>query len=47
MSTGEIPTWWQWAYWVSPMTYSYDALTVNEMLAPRWMDQPVTPIDSS
>ncbi|CAN6886391.1 unnamed protein product [Brassica oleracea] len=36
---GEIPTWWQWAYWVSPMTYTYDALTVNEMLAPRWMDQ--------
>ncbi|CAA7057995.1 unnamed protein product [Microthlaspi erraticum] len=36
---GEIPVWWQWAYWVSPMTYTFDALTVNEMLAPRWMDQ--------
>ncbi|KAJ0238477.1 ABC-transporter N-terminal domain-containing protein [Hirschfeldia incana] len=36
---GEIPIWWKWAYWVSPMAYTYDALTVNEMLAPRWMDQ--------
>ncbi|VVA97859.1 unnamed protein product [Arabis nemorensis] len=37
---GDIPIWWKWAYWVSPMAYTYDALTVNEMLAPRWMDQP-------
>ncbi|KAH0943589.1 hypothetical protein HID58_003226 [Brassica napus] len=36
---GEIPIWWKWAYWVSPMAYTYDALTVNEMLAPRWMNQ--------
>ncbi|KAF3534651.1 hypothetical protein DY000_02042785 [Brassica cretica] len=36
---GEIPIWWKWAYWVSPMAYAYDALTVNEMLAPRWMNQ--------
>lgn len=39
--TGEIPKWWKWAYWVSPMAYTYDALTVNEMLAPRWINQPV------
>ncbi|KFK38987.1 hypothetical protein AALP_AA3G185300 [Arabis alpina] len=37
---GDIPIWWKWAYWVSPMGYTYDALTVNEMLSPRWMDQP-------
>jgi ABC-type multidrug transport system ATPase subunit/ABC-type multidrug transport system permease subunit len=37
---GEIPKWWKWAYWVSPMAYTYDALTVNEMLAPRWINQP-------
>ncbi|CAN8270209.1 unnamed protein product [Cochlearia groenlandica] len=37
---GDIPIWWKWAYWVSPMAYSYDALIVNEMLAPRWMNQP-------
>ncbi|KAG4399275.1 hypothetical protein GLYMA_08G201300v4 [Glycine max] len=33
----EIPDWWVWAYWVSPLTYGFNALSVNEMLAPRWM----------
>ncbi|XP_057431805.1 ABC transporter G family member 36-like [Lotus japonicus] len=33
----EIPDWWVWAYWVSPLSYAFNALTVNEMLAPRWM----------
>jgi len=37
MVTGEIPDWWVWAYWVSPLTYGFNALAVNEMLAPRWM----------
>lgn len=35
--TGEIPNWWVWANWVSPLTYAFNALSVNEMLAPRWM----------
>lgn len=35
----KIPKWWIWAYWVSPMTYGYNALAVNELLAPRWMDK--------
>ncbi|XP_027336297.1 ABC transporter G family member 36-like [Abrus precatorius] len=33
----EIPDWWVWAYWVSPLSYAFNALSVNEMLAPRWM----------
>ncbi|KAK8584825.1 hypothetical protein V6N13_138771 [Hibiscus sabdariffa] len=36
---GEIPKWWEWAYWVSPLTYGYNAFTVNELFAPRWMNK--------
>ncbi|EHA8586807.1 putative ABC transporter G family member 42 [Cocos nucifera] len=35
----EIPNWWIWGYWVSPMTYGYNALAVNELFAPRWMNE--------
>ncbi|KAJ4718044.1 Pleiotropic drug resistance ABC transporter [Melia azedarach] len=36
---GKIPSWWEWGYWVSPMTYGYNAFSVNEMYAPRWMNE--------
>ncbi|CAL9009960.1 unnamed protein product [Prunus brigantina] len=36
---GEIPKWWIWGYWVSPMTYGFNAMTVNEMYSPRWMNK--------
>ncbi|KAL4583825.1 hypothetical protein LXL04_008409 [Taraxacum kok-saghyz] len=36
---GQIPDWWGWAYWVSPITYAYNAITVNEMFADRWMNR--------
>ncbi|KAJ0755524.1 putative ABC-type xenobiotic transporter [Helianthus annuus] len=36
---GQIPDWWEWAYWVSPMTYAYNAISVNEMFADRWMSK--------
>ncbi|KAE8673189.1 Pleiotropic drug resistance protein 12 [Hibiscus syriacus] len=35
----EIPNWWEWAYWVSPLSYGYNAFTVNELFDPRWMDK--------
>ncbi|RID54698.1 hypothetical protein BRARA_G02000 [Brassica rapa] len=35
----EIPEWWRWAYWISPLTYAFNGLTVNEMFAPRWMNK--------
>lgn len=35
----EIPKWWEWAYWVSPMSYAFNAIAVNEMYAPRWMNK--------
>ncbi|GKV27175.1 hypothetical protein SLEP1_g36377 [Rubroshorea leprosula] len=34
----QIPKWWEWGYWVSPLTYGYNAMAVNEMYAPRWMN---------
>ncbi|XP_047179867.1 ABC transporter G family member 36-like [Vigna umbellata] len=46
MVTGEIPDWWVWAYWVSPLTYAFNSLAVNEMFAPRWM-HPQTSSDRS
>ncbi|KAK0598474.1 hypothetical protein LWI29_034970 [Acer saccharum] len=36
---GDIPKWWQWGYWISPLSYGYNAFTVNEMFAPRWMNK--------
>ncbi|XP_047177398.1 ABC transporter G family member 36-like, partial [Vigna umbellata] len=42
----EIPDWWVWAYWVSPLTYAFNSLAVNEMFAPRWM-HPQTSSDRS
>ncbi|KAG6519908.1 ABC transporter G family member 42-like [Zingiber officinale] len=41
---GMIPNWWIWGYWVSPLTYAYNALAVNEFLSPRWMNQKVNGI---
>ncbi|KAI0487906.1 hypothetical protein KFK09_027729 [Dendrobium nobile] len=44
---GVIPNWWIWGYWVSPLTYGYNALAVNEFLAPRWMNKVVTETDGT
>ncbi|EFJ05502.1 hypothetical protein SELMODRAFT_137082 [Selaginella moellendorffii] len=35
----EIPKWWIWGYWISPLTYAENAISVNEMLAPEWDKQ--------
>ncbi|XP_015572858.1 ABC transporter G family member 29 [Ricinus communis] len=36
---GRIPVWWTWAHWVSPLSYGFNALIVNELLSPRWMNR--------
>ncbi|KAL0915683.1 hypothetical protein M5K25_016120 [Dendrobium thyrsiflorum] len=36
---GAIPTWWKWGYWISPLSYGFNALVINEFLAPRWMNK--------
>ncbi|XP_034695525.1 ABC transporter G family member 42-like [Vitis riparia] len=33
----EIPKWWNWGHWISPLSYGFKAMTINEMLSPRWM----------
>ncbi|KAK9666048.1 hypothetical protein RND81_14G156100 [Saponaria officinalis] len=34
-----IPGWLEWGYWVSPLSYAFNALAVNEMFSPRWMNK--------
>jgi len=43
MLTGDIPDWWVWGYWVSPLSYAFNAFSVNELFAPRW-SKPVSTI---
>nr|XP_043614363.1 ABC transporter G family member 35-like [Erigeron canadensis] len=35
----QIPSAWEWGYWISPLSYGYKAFSVNEFLAPRWMNK--------
>ncbi|EPS70689.1 hypothetical protein M569_04071, partial [Genlisea aurea] len=35
----QIPVWWRWGYWISPLSYGYNAIVINEMFAPRWMNR--------
>ncbi|XP_019448177.1 PREDICTED: ABC transporter G family member 36-like [Lupinus angustifolius] len=32
----QIPNYWIWGYWISPLMYAFNAFSVNELLAPRW-----------
>lgn len=32
----DIKSWWIWGYWISPLAYAENAISINEMLAPRW-----------
>lgn len=34
-----IKPWWEWAFWVSPLTYGQRAISVNEFTATRWMEK--------
>ncbi|KAJ0819535.1 putative ABC-type xenobiotic transporter [Helianthus annuus] len=35
----QIPNWWEWAYWLSPLSYIFKAITINEFLDSRWTSQ--------
>ncbi|KAJ1377530.1 P-loop containing nucleoside triphosphate hydrolase [Sesbania bispinosa] len=35
---GMIKPWWIWGYWVSPLNYGQRAISVNEFLSTRWME---------
>ncbi|GMI77982.1 Arabidopsis thaliana ATP-binding cassette G36, PLEIOTROPIC DRUG RESISTANCE 8 [Hibiscus trionum] len=38
----QIPDWWGWGYWISPLTYGFNGFTVNEIFASRWMNKPAS-----
>ncbi|PPD92547.1 hypothetical protein GOBAR_DD10505 [Gossypium barbadense] len=36
LSQDEVRKWWIWAYWISPMMYSQNAIVINEFLGESW-----------
>jgi ABC-type multidrug transport system ATPase subunit len=36
ISKDSIPVWWLWGYWISPMMYAQNAISVNEFLGHSW-----------
>nr|XP_011460946.1 PREDICTED: ABC transporter G family member 31 [Fragaria vesca subsp. vesca] len=32
-----IKPWWEWAFWISPLSYAQRAVSVNEFTAARWL----------
>ncbi|KAI7741348.1 hypothetical protein M8C21_029253, partial [Ambrosia artemisiifolia] len=32
----QLPNWWEWAYWLSPLSYIFKSITINEFLDSRW-----------
>ncbi|CDP04831.1 unnamed protein product [Coffea canephora] len=36
LSHDKIKKWWIWGYWISPMTYAENAISVNEFLGNSW-----------
>ncbi|XP_039118156.1 LOW QUALITY PROTEIN: pleiotropic drug resistance protein 2-like [Dioscorea cayenensis subsp. rotundata] len=36
ISKDDIQPWWIWGYWISPMMYGQNAVSINEFLDPRW-----------
>lgn len=36
LPAASMPSWLEWGFWVSPLTYGEIGLTVNEFRAPRW-----------
>jgi len=34
--TDKVKKWWIWGYWISPLMYAQNAISVNEMLGHSW-----------
>ncbi|KAK1273115.1 putative pleiotropic drug resistance protein 7 [Acorus gramineus] len=32
----DIKKWWKWGYWISPLTYAQNSVSVNEFLGHKW-----------
>ncbi|KAF8393290.1 hypothetical protein HHK36_021531 [Tetracentron sinense] len=40
LSRDDVQKWWLWGYWISPMMYGQNAITVNEFLGESWRHVP-------
>ncbi|WOL09018.1 ABC transporter G family member 31 isoform X1 [Canna indica] len=36
ISKDSIPNWWIWGYWISPLMYAQNAISINEFLGHSW-----------
>ncbi|CAD5187842.1 unnamed protein product [Musa acuminata subsp. malaccensis] len=36
ISKDSIPSWWIWGYWISPLMYAQNAISINELLGHSW-----------
>ncbi|KAK1305951.1 Pleiotropic drug resistance protein 3 [Acorus calamus] len=36
LSREDIKKWWKWGYWISPLTYAQNGISVNEFLGHSW-----------
>ncbi|CAL9097409.1 unnamed protein product [Musa acuminata var. zebrina] len=36
LSREQVKKWWIWGYWISPLTYAQNAISVNEFLGNNW-----------
>jgi len=34
--TENVKKWWIWGYWISPLMYAQNAISVNEFLGDSW-----------
>nr|GLL46785.1 pleiotropic drug resistance protein 1-like [Ipomoea trifida] len=40
LSRDEVKKWWIWGYWISPLMYAQNAISVNEYLGKSWRHVP-------
>ncbi|KAE8730781.1 Pleiotropic drug resistance protein 3 [Hibiscus syriacus] len=40
LSRDDVKKWWKWGYWISPLMYAQNAITVNEFLGKSWRHVP-------
>lgn len=36
LCTEDINNWWIWGYWISPLSYAQNAISVNEFMGHQW-----------
>ncbi|XP_034682534.1 pleiotropic drug resistance protein 1-like isoform X2 [Vitis riparia] len=46
LSKDDVKPWWEWGYWVSPLMYGQNAISVNEFLGDSWRHVPANSTES-